>query len=370
MEEFKLNSFGLQLFAEVEGGAGSDTGDQGDQNTGIGVGDDDGGSEPSVDPIAIPNKLGLNKDGDLQYIEDDDDGAEDEDQGDDDDGEGGEVEKTGETDKQTTDQGEGDGEQKPSFYSPEELFSIASTNIADLDPARIPPESLPLYRALVANQVKKPETQPSEQKPAEKVPTPEELAEQITEAAMESVVEELRTKGEEFDEYNMAHQRMLFRAEAKIERRLEESAAQRRSQDETRQKVYSKIESKAKELQKNAGADFADIDKLAQTHIHSMSYSKAAPIAAAIERLNNGQATEADIPVLEGYWEECRREHFAKKTGVSKEPKPVPPQTLKPGNDKETKEKINPREIGKMNQDERIEYYKRTGFADRIANLG
>ena len=370
MEEFKLNTFGLQLFALEGDDAGSDdTDDQGGDDIDLDTGGDDGGNEPTDDPLALPGKLGL-KDGQLQYIDDDEDGAGDEDEGNKGDGEGGEKEKPGESTKQTPDQGEGGGEQKPSFYSPEELFAIASTNIADLDPSRIPPESLPLYRALVANNVKKPESNPPEQKPAEKAPTPEELAEKISAAAMKSVVDELRAKGEEFDEYNMAHQRMLFRAEARIERYIEESTAQKRSQEESKKSVYSKIESKAKELQKSSGADFTDIDKLAQTHLHTMSYSKAAPIAAAIERLNNGQATEADIPVLEGYWEECRREHFAKKTGVTREAKPVPPQVQKPGSDKEAKEKLNPKELGTMSQDERIAYYKRTGLADRIARLG
>lgn len=358
--------FDLQLFAEGEGegdGGGADTDGEVVTDTGN-VGDDAG--EVS---LSIPGKLGL-KDGRLEYIEDDEEG----DGGEDDGQEGGEGVKP--ADKQER-EGDDGGDNKPSFYSPEELFSIASTNLAALDPARIPPESIPLYRALVANQVKQPPAKEPEKKPEQETPlTPEELEEKIKETAMATVVNKLKAKGEQFDDLNPEHLRELFRTEAKLEREMEAAANQSRMQvedarkaaEETK-KVYTQIEAKARELRQQAGADFAGIDKVAETHLHTLPFAQAAPIAAAVERLTKGQATEADIPVLEGYWEDCRREYFAKKTGVTKEPKPVPPQTLKPGSDKETKERFDPKAIGKMDQDSRIEYYKRTGLADRLVNL-
>ncbi len=365
MKEFEFRTFDLQLFSEGEG-EGADAGGQEDvEDIDIDPVDDMGeDNEPSGDPLALPNKLGLNKDGQLEYIEGEDDEEED----------GGEGAQSGEKGKQETiPEAQAGGEQKPSFYSPEELFSLASANPAALDPARIPPESLPLYRALVANQVKQPAKEPEQktdkQLPLEQLP-PEEMAKLVTEAAMKVVIKELEAKGETFDEMDMSHQRMLFRAEAKIERDIETTVAKNTAQAEARKKVYSQFEVKAKEYQEKDGADFTGIDKLAETHMHTLPYAKAAPIAAAVERLTSGQLTEADIPILEGYWEDCRREYFAKKTGVTREPKQVPPQTLKPGNDKETKGRFDPKEIGKMDQDSRIEYYKRTGLADKLANLG
>lgn len=365
--------FDLQLFAEGDGDDGvADTG--GEVVTDTGNDGDDGEAS-----LIIPGKLGL-KDGRLEYIEDDgegdgggDDGGDDEGDGDEGGEEGNPAEKQGE--KQ---QAEGDGgEQKPSFYSPEELFSIASANIAALDPARIPPESIPLYRALVANQVQQPQAKEPEKKTEQETPlTPEEIEEKIRETAMATVVSKLKAKGEEFDDLNPEHLRELVRTEARLEREMEKAANQSRLQAEEARKaaeetkkVYAQIGEKARKLQQQAGPDFAGVDKLTETHLHTLPFAQAAPIAAAIERLTKGQATEADIPVLEGYWEDCRREYFAKKTGVTKEPKPVPPQTLKPGSDKEPKERFDPKAIGNMDQDSRIEYYKRTGLADRLVNL-
>ncbi|QDR80226.1 hypothetical protein [Sporomusa termitida] len=358
MEEYKLNFFELQLFAEGEGDEDTDTGDQEDiDDTNIGPDDDAGeDGEPTGDPLALPGKLGL-KDGRLEYIDEDDDG---------DAGEGGEKEKqeTGTEQKKTS--GDDDGEKKPSFYSPEEL-SLA--DITKLDPARIPPEAMPFYRALVASQVKPPETKETEKKKEE--PARDDEAESDNTAALQEVAKILAKKGEEYDPFSAEHQALLFQQIAKMDRAKTDVATQNQVREAEQKQTYELFAAEIAAAQKTDGADFEGIDKLAAEHLQTLPYQKAAPVAAAIQRLSQNQLTKEDIPIIKGYWEDCRREYFAKKTGVSKEPKKVPPQTLKPGNDtKETKERFNAKDLGDMNQDERIEYYKRTGFADRIANLG
>lgn len=359
MEEFKLKIFGLQVFAEAEGEGGEVAGTGGQEDiddTDIDPGDDVGeDNEPTDDPLALPGKLGL-KDGRLEYIDE---------SGDDDAGKGGEKEKQEIGTEQQKASEDDDGEKKPSFYSPAEL-SLA--DITKLDPARIPPEAMPFYRALVASQAKQPETKEPEKK--EKSTEEAEVASDVTDAAMQEVAKILEKKGEEYDPFSAEHQALLFQQIAKLDRAKADVATQTQAREAKQKQTNELFAAEVAATRKTDGADFAGIDKLAAEHLQTLPYQQAAPIAAAIQRLSQNQLTKEDIPIIKGYWEECRREYFAKKTGVGKEPKQVPPQILKPSNDKEVKEKLNPKEIGKMNQDERIEYYKRTGFADRIANLG
>lgn len=358
MEE-GIVQFDVQRFASAAAG-GSEAG--GEASVAAFAGEA-GEAESAADLLAIPSRLGL-KDGQLRYIEDA--AAEGGDgEGDDEPAES----EAGLTEEQAV-AGDAGAEQLLSVYSPQEL-ALGAADIASLDPARIPPVALPLYQALVA----KVEAERQE-------PVPEasgqagaaEAEQQLFAQALAKVHETLQRQGEAYDEFNPAHQALHMLEISRFERQLARDEAKRQveqqAQLQARQKVYSQIEVRARALAKQAGADFAGVDTLAETHLHSLPYGKASPIAAAIGRLNGGQATEADIPVLEGYWEECRREYFAKKTGVSKEPKPIPPQMLRPGSDREAKERFDAREIGKMDQEARIEYYKRTGFADRLANLG
>ena len=369
MEDLKLY-FDLQRFAE-----GDDSGAGGDVDTDTG---DDGVEDSEAidsDAIAIPGKLGL-KDGQLQYVEDED-GDEGDDFGKDDEADG-DAQAGNQPSEETATEPE---DVKPHYYTAQELAKLSP---AEIDVSRVPPEVLPFFAALVAKQQPAKEEKPLEARVELKDIPRDELEKQIMAIAKNTLAQELAAEGSTFnpdaqdlDLYDSANMKQyqdyhmrLARIVAKVERQTERLIEGQKQNASAKNAVYTQIETRAKDLEKQYGADFAGIDALTATHLHTMPYQKAAPIAVAIERLNNGQATETDIPVIEGYFEECRREYFAKKTGVTREAKKVPPQTLKPGNDKEEKARFNAKELGGMDQDGRIEYYKRTGLADRIANLG
>jgi hypothetical protein len=363
MSEFELKCFDIQLFnveGEGEGNSDTDTGSQDPEEVeDVEEVDPEGGddSEPSGDPLALPSKLGL-KDGRLEYVEDEDEGEDEPD-----DGKGGE--------KQEIPTGtQSDGKNSPSFYSPEELSQLA-TDVTKLDPTRIPPEAIPFYRAMVASQVKPPEVKEPKQEEKDTTEDKGETVPTVTDSALKEVTKILSKKGEEYDPFSTEHQALLFQEIAKIDREKADISTKKQARETEQKQTDAMFAAEIAVAQKTDGADFDGIDKLAAEHLQTLPYQKAAPIAAAIQRLSQNQLTQADIPVIKGYWDDCRREYFAKKTGVGKDPKVIPPQVQKPGsNPKESRERFNPKEIGKMDQDSRIEYYKRTGLADKFTNLG
>jgi hypothetical protein len=70
--------------------------------------------------------------------------------------------------------------------------------------------------------------------------------------------------------------------------------------------------------------NFNQIDVMMETFYQQLPYNEAVQVAAAVQRYQNGTSTRADIPVLEGYYNKMRTAFYAKQTGLSSAPTPVP----------------------------------------------
>jgi hypothetical protein len=70
--------------------------------------------------------------------------------------------------------------------------------------------------------------------------------------------------------------------------------------------------------------NFNQIDVMMETFYQQLPYNEAVQVAAAVQRYQNGTSTRADIPVLEGYYNKTRTAFYAKQTGLSSAPTPVP----------------------------------------------
>lgn len=65
---------------------------------------------------------------------------------------------------------------------------------------------------------------------------------------------------------------------------------------------------------------FDDIGNLMTTRYKEMPYGEAANIAPAMERAMNGQLDENSAEIVKNYYEQCRKEYYAKLNGTSTTP--------------------------------------------------
>ncbi|WP_298591679.1 hypothetical protein [uncultured Mitsuokella sp.] len=110
--------------------------------------------------------------------------------------------------------------------------------------------------------------------------------------------------------------------------------------------------------------NFNAIDQMMGDYYKTMPYGQAVRIQAAIDRFTAGRPTEADIPILQDYYNKTRTAYYAQRSGVSTTPKAMPPranpphveQTGAPG--AKPPEMVDWRSMRKMDARERGEFLR------------
>ena len=69
--------------------------------------------------------------------------------------------------------------------------------------------------------------------------------------------------------------------------------------------------------------NFDSIDKMMQTRYTTLSYAEGQQIAPVLQALANGTITESQTELLRKYYEDTRKEYYARKNGLSTTPKAV-----------------------------------------------
>lgn len=320
--------FNLQLLNDAPGGE---------------VGDSSTDEVNANNPVDLPSGgIGL-KDGQLHFIDEEDPSEGNEDFSDDD----GARNVDGNNPETT------EPEQVPQVQQPQQQQPLQT----EIPPQQQPPTQQP--------PVQQPEvSQQPQQQPQQQV----DVTTQIAEVAQKLVEQKF---GEEFDQFDTRHMAEYTMNVSRIEREANEYMAVQQRQQAEQKQVAEVFYTSLQEIQAQDKENFAEIDKLSQSYMQTMPYGKAKPVIDAVERLNTGKGTLQDVNTMKSYWEVCRSEYYAKKTGISRQAKPInPPHLETPGQgDTDIKESFDPKKLGKMTQDERIAFYKQSGFAEDLLNL-
>ena len=206
-------------------------------------------------------------------------------------------------------------------YTPEE---VAQVGIEKLDPTRIPAELQPFYKSMQADYTRKTQRLAEQQKqfennrPAQSVPQtppvqqpkPQEYIKQIADTAIVRAKASLGLAPDEaFDEYNPIHQ-AAFNIE--LNNIYSRAAAEQRTR--------SKWEQLANNYQQNE-PNFAQIDGYCQERLMNLPAKDYLRVRQAVQTGN--------IPVVQQFIEDSRKEWYAKQNGVQtptpQKAKPKPP---------------------------------------------
>ena len=83
--------------------------------------------------------------------------------------------------------------------------------------------------------------------------------------------------------------------------------------------------------QRAAEPNFDEIGFFMQEHYKTMPYEKAVAIAPAIQKAMQGKLDPQSAEVVKNYYEDCRKEFYAKKNGTSTTPSPRSPSVERKG---------------------------------------
>ena len=83
--------------------------------------------------------------------------------------------------------------------------------------------------------------------------------------------------------------------------------------------------------QRTAEPNFDEIGFFMQEHYKTMPYEKAVAIAPAIQKAMQGKLDPQSAEVVKNYYEDCRKEFYAKKNGTSTTPSPRSPSVERKG---------------------------------------
>lgn len=223
--------------------------------------------------------------------------------------------------------------QQPQFYSPAEL-SLA-IQMGQVDESRIPPEYQPQYLAMKQQNAPKPPPQKSEAE------LRNEFLDAVNKAAHDKamkdvgITEDELSMGEFSDNDEIQTKVSRYKAALDVARsqiisgyseqvRIEQMKAQQ--ENEFKQGVADWINE-----QRAAEPNFDEIGFFMQEHYKTMPYEKAAAIAPAIQKAMQGKLDPQSAEVVKNYYEDCRKEFYAKKNGTSTTPSPRSPSVERKG---------------------------------------
>lgn len=222
----------------------------------------------------------------------------------------------------------------PNYYSAAEM-SLAM-QLGNVDESRIPPAYQPQYQALKQKDAPPPKTEAELR--TEFLDTVSKMAK---EKAMKDVglTEDELAMGDFSDDESVREKMDRFKTAMEINRtkiingysenlRMEQLKAQR--ENEFKQGVASWIND-----QRASEPNFDAIGTFMVSHVKEMPYEKAVAIAPSIDRALKGQLTEQDAEIVKGFYDECRKEFYAKKNGTSTTPSPRSPSVESKGTGKD-----------------------------------
>lgn len=223
--------------------------------------------------------------------------------------------------------------QQPQFYSPAEL-SLA-IQMGQVDESKIPPEYQPQYLAMKQQNAPKPPPQKSEAE------LRNEFLDAVNNAAHDKamkdvgITEDELSMGEFSDNDEIQTKVSRYKAALDVARsqiisgyseqvRIEQMKAQQ--ENEFKKGVADWINE-----QRAAEPNFDEIGFFMQEHYKTMPYEKAAAIAPAIQKAMQGKLDPQSAEVVRNYYEDCRKEFYAKKNGTSTTPSPRSPSVERKG---------------------------------------
>lgn len=223
--------------------------------------------------------------------------------------------------------------QQPQFYSPAEL-SLA-IQMGQVDESKIPPEYQPQYLAMKQQNAPKPPPQKSEAE------LRNEFLDAVNKAAHDKamkdvgITEDELSMGEFSDNDEIQTKVSRYKAALDVARsqiisgyseqvRIEQMKAQQ--ENEFKKGVADWINE-----QRAAEPNFDEIGFFMQEHYKTMPYEKAAAIAPAIQKAMQGKLDPQSAEVVKNYYEDCRKEFYAKKNGTSTTPSPRSPSVERKG---------------------------------------
>ncbi len=224
-------------------------------------------------------------------------------------------------------------QQQQQFYSPAEL-SLA-IQMGQVDESKIPPEYQPQYLAMKQQNAPKPPPQKSEAE------LRNEFLDAVNKAARDKamkdvgITEDELSMGEFSDNDEIQTKVSRYKAALDVARsqiisgyseqvRIEQMKAQQ--ENEFKKGVADWINE-----QRAAEPHFDEIGFFMQEHYKTMPYEKAATIAPAIQKAMHGKLDPQSAEVVRSYYEDCRKEFYAKKNGTSTTPSPRSPSVERKG---------------------------------------
>lgn len=223
--------------------------------------------------------------------------------------------------------------QQPQFYSPAEL-SLA-IQMGQVDESRIPPEYQPQYLAMKQQNAPNPPPQKSEAE------LRNEFLDAVNKAAHDKamkdvgITEDELSMGEFSDNDEIQTKVSRYKAALDVARsqiisgyseqvRVEQMKAQQ--ENEFKKGVADWIDE-----QRTSEPNFDEIGFFMQEHYKTMPYEKAVAIAPAIQKAMQGKLDPQSAEVVKNYYEDCRKEFYAKKNGTSTTPSPRSPSVERKG---------------------------------------
>lgn len=139
------------------------------------------------------------------------------------------------------------------------------------------------------------------------------------------------------------------------ERVMEQRRAEMAKQNETMSLVQDA--NAYIENAKKSDPNFQAIDTFAATWYKQMPYEQGQPIAQAISEVRNGQITRENLGVIQHYFEDARKQYYARASGAGTVPTHVsrPPSLESPGvGNSGVVEKADPTQLRKMNYQQKL----------------
>lgn len=208
---------------------------------------------------------------------------------------------------------------QPTYYTPSEM--TLAMQLGNVDEARIPPEYQPQYMAMKQKDAPPPKSE---------VELRNEFLDTVNKMAKEQalkdtgITQDELDMGEFSDDEEVLNKLERYKAAVEINRSKIVSGygeQMRIAQEKANQENAFKqdIANWIKE-QQNQEPNFNEIGFFMQEHYKEMPYDKAAQIAPAVQKAMQGKLDPQSAEVVKNYYDECRKEFYARKNGTSVKP--------------------------------------------------
>lgn len=226
------------------------------------------------------------------------------------------------------------------YYSPSEM--TLALQMGQVDPNRVPPEYAPQYAAMVVKDAPKPKSE-SELR--------NEFLDSVNKMAKEKSMKDLGLTQDELDMGEFSDDEEIrnkvdrYKAQLEINRTniINEYAEQMRIENIKAQQANEFKQGVAKWIQGQRAQEphFDDIGRFMETAYKIMPYEQAATIAPAVQKAMAGQLDPQSAQIVQQYYEQCRKEYYAKLNGTSTTPTPRSPSVERRGTGKAGDEPVD-----------------------------